>query len=258
MLYSLHLVGYGRQLFNTIVTIFKRSAGHPPAPEVQMLPVSIRRSTISVIILLCLLTSSDVTSKAAPLNLRNAAIVGLQDDSLPAKAAAMLTDEIAKRTGIRLPVVSTRPQSGSPHIEIHTLASWSNAKLPEGLDSPNAADGYAIWIDQSRTSPAVMLLGYDDRATLYAVGGLLRSLSMTKGKVELPANIQVSTVPEVAIRGHQLGYRETNNTYDAWNLEQYEQYIRDQIVFGANAVALIPPHGPQDERSPLMQFPPGR
>jgi hypothetical protein len=64
-----------------------------------MLPVSIRRSTISVIILLCLLTSSDVTSKAAPLNLRNAAIVGLQDDSLPAKAAAMLTDEIAKRTG---------------------------------------------------------------------------------------------------------------------------------------------------------------
>jgi hypothetical protein len=101
-----------------------------------------------------------------------------------------------------------------------------------------------------------MLLGYDDRATLYAVGGLLRSLSMTKGKVELPANIQVSTVPEVAIRGHQLGYRETNNTYDAWNLEQYEQYIRDQIVFGANAVALIPPHGPQDERSPLMQFAP--
>ena len=213
-----------------------------------MLSVPRRCTAMSAILLACVFTSSSgaVAADSTGIDLANACIVGVKDDSLPAKAAAMLTDEVEKRTGIRLPILSARPDAGTPCIEIHTLAGSENLDLPDGLNPPNAADGYAIWIDKSRATAAIMLLGYDDRSTLYAAGRLLRLLSMTKGKLELPADIHISTSPEVAIRGHQLGYRNTNNSYDAWNLQQYEQYIRDQIVFGTNAIELIPPEAGLD------------
>ena len=79
---------------------------------------------------------------------------------------------------------------------------------------------------------------------------------MTDGKVTLSKDVRLSTAPDVAIRGHQLGFRETANCYDAWTLERYEQYVRDQIVFGANAVALIPAVRPDEQRGPLMPVDP--
>jgi hypothetical protein len=122
---------------------------------------------------------------------------------------------------------------------------------------PSREDSYAIWIERSGPTPTVHLLGYDERATLYAAGRLLRLLLMTRGKLELPANVQLSSAPDVAIRGHQLGYRDTANSYDAWDVNQYEQYIRDQIVFGANAIELIPPSGADLRQNRHMPLSPG-
>lgn len=51
-----------------------------------------------------------------------------------------------------------------------------------------------------------------------------------------PGPPNISTAPAYPIRGHQLGYRNTNNTCDAWDKTVYEQYIRDLVVFGANTV----------------------
>lgn len=56
-------------------------------------------------------------------------------------------------------------------------------------------------------------------------------------------------------RGHQLGYRPKTNSYDGWDLQQWEQYIRDLAVFGANSVELIPPRS-DDADSPLFPLPP--
>ncbi|MHC4214888.1 MAG: hypothetical protein ACYSWP_16115, partial [Planctomycetota bacterium] len=44
-----------------------------------------------------------------------------------------------------------------------------------------------------------------------------------------------------ALRGHQMGYRAKTNSYDAWTVEIWEQYFRDMIVFGMNAVEIVPP-----------------
>jgi hypothetical protein len=51
----------------------------------------------------------------------------------------------------------------------------------------------------------------------------------------------MTTAPRYPLRGHQLGYRPLVNSYDGWTVEMFEQYYRDLVVFGANAVELIPP-----------------
>jgi len=216
--------------------------------------ISARSLSIVLMALLFGLTNSPsaVAAENKTLDLTKVDINGVQEGSISAKAAEILTDEIEKRTGIRVPILDGKPKPGSPAILIQTLDQFKNGKLPDGLEPPSRADSYAIWVEVSQQSPTVHLLGFDERATLYAAGRLLRLMSMTKGKLSLPADVRLSTAPDVAIRGHQLGYRETANSYDAWSLEQYEQYIRDLVVFGVNAIELIPPDGPDEEQGPLM------
>ncbi|HMX30322.1 MAG TPA: hypothetical protein PKC13_32370, partial [Blastocatellia bacterium] len=47
-----------------------------------------------------------------------------------------------------------------------------------------------------------------------------------------------------------LGYRPKTNSYDAWTLPMWEQYIRDLAVFGTNAIELIPPRSDDAADSP--------
>src|SRR5690606_29978595 len=70
------------------------------------------------------------------------------------------------------------------------------------------------------------------------------------GSLFLDTSAAIATAPDYPVRGHQLGYRNTANSYDAWDLAQFEQYIRDLVVFGANAIELIPPDGPDSGVSP--------
>ena len=64
----------------------------------------------------------------------------------------------------------------------------------------------------------------------------------------------MASSPAYPIRGHQLGYRTTANSYDAWTVAQYDQYIRDLAIFGTNAIEGIPFH--EDETpSPLFTIP---
>jgi hypothetical protein len=91
---------------------------------------------------------------------------------------------------------------------------------------------------------------------LFGVGRLLRTLSMEKGKVTLPAGFNVATTPHYPLRGHQLGYRPKTNSYDGWDLPQWEQYIRDLAVFGANSIELIPPRSDDAADSPHFPRPP--
>jgi hypothetical protein len=55
-----------------------------------------------------------------------------------------------------------------------------------------------------------------------------------------------------------LGYRPKSNTYDAWSVPVFEQYIRDLAVFGSNAVELIPPRSDDAADSPHFPLPPMR
>ena len=192
---------------------------------------------------------------ASTLDLSHAVIVGA-GDVLPPKTIIMLQEEIEERSTIRLRAAASIPTTGQPLILIGTRKSFPGGSVvPPGiLKVPLTEDGYAIWVDAKRPdAPRVYLVGNDGRGALFAVGRLLRKLRLAPGKVELSSTVTLSRAPQYPIRGHQIGYRHTANTYDAWDVQTYEQYLRDLILFGTNSVELIQEGGRGYRDGPVLQ-----
>ena len=82
---------------------------------------------------------------------------------------------------------------------------------------------------------------------------LLRKLEKVDGGVRLE-DISGSYAPDKRIRGHQIGYRTTPNTYDAWSYEDYRRYYLDMMFFGVNTVEHIPYEKGVSNRNSLMQY----
>ena len=78
---------------------------------------------------------------------------------------------------------------------------------------------------------------------------------MERQKISLVADFKIDTAPQMPLRGHQLGFRPKTNSYDAWDVAAWEQYVRDLVVFGCNAIELIPPRSDDDEDSPHFPLP---
>ncbi len=72
------------------------------------------------------------------------------------------------------------------------------------------------------------------RGFIYGYSLFLRKSIFEKGKITLTQNISGEYSPKKKIRGHQLGYRDTNNTCDAWGEEEYRRYLLDLMMFGNN------------------------
>jgi hypothetical protein len=197
---------------------------------------------------------------AAPLDVSKALIVASDSASrIEAKAVAMLADEIERRTRVRLAIADKPPTGDQVVILIGTAAELvaSSFMPPAGLEIPNRPDAYAIWVDTRHpTRPTICLAGHDARGALFAAGRLLRLLDLSQDMVKFDSTTAIATAPRVPLRGHQLGYRPKTNSYDAWTLAMWEQYFRDMIVFGMNAVELIPPRSDDDMDSPHFPTPP--
>ncbi len=99
-------------------------------------------------------------------------------------------------------------------------------------------------------------MGNDARGVLFGVGRLLRELHMKAAEVSLPGRLSLRAAPKYPLRGHQLGYRPKTNSYDAWDLAQWDRYVRELAVFGTNAIELIPPRSDDDASSPHFPLPP--
>src|SRR5207302_6800522 len=116
-------------------------------------------------------------------------------------------------------------------------------------------EGYRIRVKRGKGPSLVFVVGNDARGVLFGVGHLLRALRMKSGVVTLPDDFNVATAPRYRLSGHQLGYRPKTNSYDAWDVARWEQYIRDLVVFGCNAIELIPPRSDDDSNSPHFPLP---
>ncbi len=203
---------------------------------------------------LCLVTHCQA---ATDLDLTKATVV-IRPGTLPAAeatAARVLVEEIEKRTGLRWPVTTNWPDGGVViALSSSTVESgWLKARpRPAEKDPPGLQpEGFRLAAEGAESpQPIVWISGADGRGVLFGVGQLLRSSSWGKGFVRLPSPLDIATAPALPIRGHQLGYRHTANSYDGWDEKQFEQYIRELALFGANSIEGIPF---QDERkSPHM------
>jgi hypothetical protein len=138
-------------------------------------------------------------------------------------SARVLIEEVEKRTGILWHKVNSVPNTGA-HIVIR-LAKAGELK-PEG---------YRITLDQ-QSGPRLLIESADPRASLYGVGHLLRKSMWNNERFDVPVTIETETAPKYPYRGFELGYRSAGNPYVTWDRDQYEQYIRELALFGANAV----------------------
>jgi hypothetical protein len=167
------------------------------------------------------------------------------------KAVQMLVEEIHHRSRVKLGI-GHDPGQNLP--EIHVLTEAQSGSLPAVLKTQpvaNQAEGFAIY---SLEKPSrIYVIGHDDRGVLFGLGRLLRELNLTRDRVELTQPLKIVSSPKTKIRGHQLGYRPKTNSYDAWDIDQWEQYYRDLIAFGTNAIELIPPRSDDDADS--LHFP---
>ena len=199
---------------------------------------------------------------AGPSDLRRAVVVVRPGDRSSAETVAptILVEEVEKRTGIRLEIQDSWPTDPRAVIALTTRdgASTWRKRIPRGDEvilPATKAEGYTVRVvaGTEETPARVFVIGVDGRGVMYGVGRLLRMLRCAPESITLDAAAEVTAEPEYAIRGHQLGYRARANSYDAWTVEQYEQYIRELVVFGANCIENIPFEDSQ--KSPLMVVP---
>jgi hypothetical protein len=177
-----------------------------------------------------LLTILAATTTLA-LDLRTATIS--TDPNLTApekKAVQMLVEEVEHRTALRW----TSTSGTGPIIRVHHATATGPSEGFHLSVRPNIVD----------------IQGNDERGTLFGVGRFLRALRWGHLEASIDDNLDIATSPKYKLRGHQIGYRPKVNTYDAWTPAIFEQYLRDLIIFGTNAIELIPPRSDDDDDSP--------
>ncbi len=182
-------------------------------------------------------------------------VTGENDRKGREMAARVLVEEVGRRTGLIWEVSAQWPRQG-PAIVITSgeLESVGGQETPRGSgDSPEAGpEGFYLTVTGSKGEHRVWIISSEPRGVLYGVGCLLRHMKMRPGEAGLDPALEVATAPAYAIRGHQLGYRDKANSYDAWTVEQYDRYIRELALFGANSIENIPF---EDKQGPLMKLP---
>ncbi len=180
------------------------------------------------------------------LDFSHAVLISADSDStaLRQKALAFFREEILRRTGIQIPSSKNLPETTGTAIvaakNLQTLkrivpqsATWQEDK--KGLGK----EGFLVRLVKKPESTRVFVVANTNHGILFGLGWLLRQMNWASGKLTFPENMAITTFPETPIRGHQLGYRPLSNTYDAWTLREYEQYIRDLIIFGTNTIELV-------------------
>jgi hypothetical protein len=209
------------------------------------------------------------TLAAAPeadtlINLTQATVVTRASVAADAErtAAQVLVEEVQKRTGLTWQRQSQFPATG-PAIVLAARQpdpQWTEAYPPrKGQDlAEKKPEGFRIVVTRRHSGePIVWIMGGDGSGTLYGVGQFLRLLEWEKNTAHFRRDVDMASAPKYPIRGHQLGYRPTANSYDGWSVAQYEQYIRDLALFGCNAIENIPAAESNSRRtSRLMAVPP--
>ena len=217
----------------------------------------LKSSHILGLLCLILISPSYLLASSANLDFTNSIIIIPPElERLERKAITVLREEIQRRTGIQLNTLTEWPENQQPVIAV---GQTGQMKILAGPYSDILEDGQTLGKEGFRLSireNAILVTGNDPRGVLYGIGKLLRTLRMKPGSILAPEELRITTSPRYHIRGHQLGYRPKTNAYDAWSPAQFDQYIRELALFGANSIEIIPPRTDDTLTSPHMKLPP--
>ncbi|MHA8099087.1 hypothetical protein VR479_07325 [Aquirufa aurantiipilula] len=158
------------------------------------------------------------------------------------KMMTVLQEEIALKTSLKL---SNNPNEKSALfiLAIHgsgIVSSYSLPTLNQDAQASIQKEGFRIMHQNIAGKDVLWLIGADQRGLLFAIGEFLRTADLSKQKILFDKKYEKSSAPMYAIRGHQIGYRNTANSWDAWDFNQFERYFRELAFFGTNAIENIP------------------
>ncbi len=181
----------------------------------------------------------------------------IQDKSVLLRSIEILQTEIKKRSDINLPIAKSTSKTGQPVIILaleNDLSKLSEKQKKAVSLLPDInQEGYKLTTVEDEK--AVVIVGKDARGILYGVGRFLRKLNIGPNEISIDSRLNMSTSPRYPVRGHQLGYRPKTNAYDAFSVAQFDQYIRELALFGANHIEIVPPRTDDDFSSPHMKLP---
>lgn len=199
-----------------------------------------------------------ITLSAQTTDLSKAAIFASKQIASPVRETAIriLKEEIAQRSNIQL---KEADKIGNQPLIVLALSSekeLSGYPVPintSALKPENRPEGYSLVLDPASGKKILWLIAADQRGIIFAIGQFLRTADLIKGKILFDKRDEIATSPKYPIRGHQIGYRNTANSWDAWTMEQYEKYLRELALFGTNSIENIPFH--DGKVNPVMKYP---
>ena len=162
--------------------------------------------------------------------------------SVKETASSILIEEIAKRTDLTLAPTDTWSKDAVIALVLSNENEVQGAPIPlRTNEHPEFnKEGFRIVHENKGGKDILWIIGADSRGIYYGIGKLLRMAEMKKNEISIPISLDISESPAYAIRGHQFGYRNTANSWDAWTVEQFDQHFREQLLFGANSFENIP------------------
>ncbi len=150
-------------------------------------------------------------------------------------AAELFAKEILARTG-EIPEINQNTSSTFIHLIIDNTISDKNT--------------FVIVYEQN----GLIIRAKTIRGLIFGYSLFLRKTKYENGKITLTEDISGIHKPEKQIIGHQIGYRTTPNTYDAWDYDQYFRYYLDMMAFGTNTCEHNTTKFGKNEMNPLMRY----
>ena len=148
-------------------------------------------------------------------------------------AAELFGEEIEIRTGKRPQILTKR--SGECFVELK-------------IENEGESEDFSINHDGEKIEISAHRL----RSLIYGYSMFLRKCVVRGEEFFLTKDIGGEYSPYMEIRGHQLSYTDMNNTYETWDAEQYERYIRELMMFGTNTVEAC--LGDDEKHTDLMKY----
>mmetsp|Transcript_3387 Transcript_3387/g.3784 ORF Transcript_3387/g.3784 Transcript_3387/m.3784 type:complete len:926 (-) Transcript_3387:584-3361(-) len=187
----------------------------------------------------------------------NTTILYSTENTRHKKYAEILSQEVYKRS---------RCEWNSATSEKSNSQSEVLLKYNPGLESQVGLEGYVIETkSENGNEICITISAASDRGVLFGVGRLLREMTLDfevsysrelEKLCSLPKHLDlIVSRPQYKMRQHQVAYRPKTNSYDAFTPEMMHQEILDLVLFGTNAIEIIPPGVDDAMQSPNFSIP---
>ncbi len=160
-------------------------------------------------------------------------ICATQPDAL--RAAELFAKEITKRSALNVTITS----DDTPY--------FVSFRLDESIQDKNQ---YTV----SYKNRGFEVTAKTIRGLIFGYSHILRKAKFIPDGLIITENIEGTYKPQKQIIGHQVGYRTTPNTYDAWDYNQYFDYYLDMMAFGTNTCEHNTTKFGKKEMNPLMRY----